>query len=765
MCRRWSLRRWSSRASENVYGNALISIEKDVAAAAAAAKATDAAQENTNSTSTTHNEERRQNFRPLSLLLTARFISVAILLSTAAAFFVGCVARIFLLSEFEVLPLNQHHIIDAEIYLVEGQLAKFEPRQLPAPTMLPGKDVPYTTYASKTFQVEGSATSHTLHIDRRNAAPSTSSSDGGDSQCEEGAASLSEDEEGDVHINDYSHNDDSDGLHLPAGQHLLVDIKDVDSAFLDSEERLASAMVELISESKLTLLSYHCHSLVPIGVSCAGVLLESHVAFHTWPKEGVITMDLFTCGGNPLIPVLPSIRNLFGVPRTPEEGEDEGDIPNPTLLWSHKLRGFRDGFAPGYDRYRNPLDTDLGQFVLGKLDFDLKEEILSTKTAFQNVDVYDVLNPGAKSMDSYHKSLLNDGSYESTHPEQFGPDRILFLDGVIQSTLYGDAPYHESIVHPAMITHPNPRRVAIIGGGEGATLREVLKHNTVEKAVMIEIDEGVVDLSKEHLPQWQDCSNIAHHEKCDEWCFDDARVDARFEDAMAYFIDNFSDDVDHEEAAYDIIIMDALDPNDDIEFAVELYTSDTYIRSLYNALTSDGILVVQVGEVPFSSSPADETGRFANRSVMQKELERAGFQSLHVYEEGHSGFMGPWSTLVAFRDIQTRENWYRSGAEIELQLQKRILQTNSGDSSLRYFDGATMSSYQLPPSAFEVIHCRQNGMPRDCDNSVWTSKTVANETSIGDAYNPVTERHNREALHSREYARDNSYDWKEVLLY
>ncbi|EED96723.1 predicted protein, partial [Thalassiosira pseudonana CCMP1335] len=66
------------------------------------------------------------------------------------------------------------------------------------------------------------------------------------------------------------------------GQHLLIDIKDVDSSFLNSEERVATAMIELINESKLTLLSYHCHSLVPIGVSCAGVLLESHVAFHTW---------------------------------------------------------------------------------------------------------------------------------------------------------------------------------------------------------------------------------------------------------------------------------------------------------------------------------------------------------------------------------------------------------------------------------------------------------------------------------------------------
>ena len=64
------------------------------------------------------------------------------------------------------------------------------------------------------------------------------------------------------------------------GQHLLIDIKDVDSTFLNSEERLATAIIDLINESQLTLLSYHCHSGTSLGygVSCIGVLLESHVS-------------------------------------------------------------------------------------------------------------------------------------------------------------------------------------------------------------------------------------------------------------------------------------------------------------------------------------------------------------------------------------------------------------------------------------------------------------------------------------------------------
>ncbi|KAL7543476.1 hypothetical protein ACHAXR_012757 [Thalassiosira sp. AJA248-18] len=769
----------SQAKNKGIYRSTLVDVKKNAAAAGAVETSFESSESCGSSSSSS---EYGQLF---SLPLTIKFIAVTILLSAASAFSMGCIARIFLLSEFGCLPSNLHqHHIDYPTETEAAATKTYQPRQLPVPTILPGKEVPVTTYTAKTFPIEGSAsTSHTLLIDRR--------------------GSIIHEEEDDeatpTTINDYSHNDDSDGLHLPAGQHLLVDMKDVNSSFLNSEERLATAMVELINESKLTLLSYHCHSLIPIGVSCAGVLLESHIAFHTWPKEGIITMDLFTCGGNPLIPVLPSIQKLFGVPRSPVEDEDKEDIPDPTMLWSHKLRGFRDGFVPGYDSERNPLDQDLGRYVLGTLDLDVKNQLVSAKTDFQTVDVYDVMYPRFRSMESYQMSLEEaGGSYESDHPEQFGPDRILFLDGVIQSTLYGDAPYHESIVHPAMITHPNPKRVAIIGGGEGATLREVLKHNTVEEAVMIEIDEGVVELSSEHLPQWQDCTSISHHEKAADWCFDDERVNARFEDAMAYFIDHFANDNKEQtmEAAYDIIIMDALDPNDDIEFAVELYTSDTYIQSLYNALTGDGILVVQVGEVPTQTDPADETGRFANRSTMKDKLGEVGFKrwayafleifdaslinllhfcenllinslhdSIHVYEESHSGFLAPWSTLVAFKDIQTRENWYRNAAEIELQLHKRILPKRTGASSLRYFDGATMSSYQVPSSAFETVHCRQEDVPEDCmGETTWLGgAVVANGTNTKStiAYNPVIERHgSRENLHPLH----NIHGWKEILL-
>jgi hypothetical protein len=183
-------------------------------------------------------------------------------------------------------------------------------------------------------------------------------------------------------------------------------------------------------------------------------------------------------------------------------------------------------------------------------------QIVSVDTPFQTVDIWDVMKPHIHSLEAYEKSLSGDGSYESRNPKFFRPDRLVFLDGVLQSSRAGDAAYHEGLVHPALFAHENPKRVAIIGGGEGATLREVLKHNTIETVVMIEIDELMVKVSKEHLPEWNDCSNLIGSRPN---CLDDPRVELYYADAFAWFTDRFlSTDSGLQAEPFDVIIMDAL---------------------------------------------------------------------------------------------------------------------------------------------------------------------------------------------------------------
>jgi len=563
--------------------------------------------------------------------------------------------------------------------------------QPPTPVVINGKEVTHTAFTTKIFQQEA------VYLNEKE-------------NTEEGSTFATAD--GDV-------------IHLPTGQHLLVDIKHVDYNFLNSQDRLAQAMVDLINESnesKLTLLSYHCHSLVPMGVSCIGVLLESHVAFHTWPEEGIIAMDLFTCDTEPLIPVLSVIKKLFAIPSQDMEEENDDGPPAPAMLWSHRLRGFRKGFSPNYNPYENPLEQDLSLCLLMKHYFDMKVSLVSEETEYQHVDIYKLINPQVSSLASYERSLSDVDSYEYLHPDSYRPDKVLFLDGVQQSSLYGEAAYHEALVHPAMLVHPNPKRVAIIGGGEGATLREVLKHKTVEEVTMVEIDQELVELCEEHLSEWSDCTDIVGSDA--DSCFDDSRASVVFEDAFSWFIDRFGKDETKEEM-FDVIIMDALDPDKFVAIVGSLYKDNHFVESLFNGLSEEGVFVVQLGESDSIDDPPAEMGA-RDEANMMEALQHVGFESMHIYDEGHSQFGAPWSYLVCFKDSKSRASWYKTAAEIDIELHKRLHRTKSGKPALLHFDAPTMISYQMPSKARETTYCRSEDQPQECEDSRGIDPEVVN---------------------------------------
>lgn len=650
--------------------------------------------------------------------VSKRFVYLSLSAFILFAFIIGRAARIILLEGPRQALLAPH---DKSVMFVrpdyhEGINIGSSPRKrnLPTPMLMEGKELPRTLYTGKNFDTAASATVSSLYLEReidisfpkaqkeeRNIDDVTfdkcPANEKGENQCTRG--------------NTY----EEESLHLPAGQHLLVDIKNVDGNFLNSEERLAQAMVEVITESKLTLLSYHCHSLVPFGVSCVGVLLESHISFHTWPEEGVITLDLFTCGSAPLVPVMPMIKRLFGVPR---ELDLEGEVvEEPIFIWSHKLRGWGSGGGKAY------LAADLGGDVLEKMKFDMKEEIVSTQTKFQRIDIYDIIHPDKRDHLSYVQSLSNDGSYQATHPELYRPDRTVFLDGIHQSSRYGLEPYHEALVHPAMFTHPKPKMVAIIGGGECATLHEVLKHDTIEKVKMIEIDEEMVNVSHTYLQDWSDCSDLKGSAN---WCGDDSRVELYYEDALSWFINRFGDnDVDNVisdkklvEEPFDVLIMDALDPQDNVPFAEVLYKNDVFLKALYNSLSDDGVMVLQLGMAPGRVDPSEEFSRNINRAHLIKSLEEIGFQSLNIYQEAHCLFERPWTYIVAMKNSRNRQLWYQNRAELDLAIHQRIRHTHSGEPALKYFDSVTMQSYEIPNKVFETVHCRKDPTPDSCYNTV-----------------------------------------------
>jgi len=160
---------------------------------------------------------------------------------------------------------------------------------------------------------------------------------------------------------------------------------------------------------------------------------------------------------------------------------------------------------------------------------------------------------------------------EVLESEVFG--RSLVLDGKTQSTEKDEFVYHESLVHPAMLCHPNPKSVFIGGGGEGGTLREVLAHNTVEQATMLDLDREVVELCRRYLPN--------HH----QGSFDDPRTNLQHRDARA-FLEEPGD-------GFDVIILDLVDPLEG-GTAYLLYTDEFY-RIAKARLNPGGILVTQSG--------------------------------------------------------------------------------------------------------------------------------------------------------------------------
>jgi spermidine synthase len=149
--------------------------------------------------------------------------------------------------------------------------------------------------------------------------------------------------------------------------------------------------------------------------------------------------------------------------------------------------------------------------------------------------------------------------------------KALILDGKTQSTLYDEFIYHESLIHPAMITHPNPRKVLILGGGEGATAREVLKHRSIEEVVMVDIDEDVIKISKEYLPEMN------------QGIFGSPKLKLVIDDGRK-FVSNTRD-------KYDVIILDLTDPLEGGPSYL-LYTVEFY-NILKDRLNENGIIVTQ----------------------------------------------------------------------------------------------------------------------------------------------------------------------------
>ncbi|EGO65386.1 polyamine aminopropyltransferase [Acetonema longum] len=161
--------------------------------------------------------------------------------------------------------------------------------------------------------------------------------------------------------------------------------------------------------------------------------------------------------------------------------------------------------------------------------------------------------------------------------QEFG--RMLVLDGVFQTSVFDEYIYHEMIAHVPLCTHPQPKHVLVIGGGDGGTVRETSKHPTVERVEMVEIDGMVVDACKQYLPETSEALRQNH-----------SKVKLTIGDGIAH--------MRQANSLYDVIIVDCSDP---IGPGEGLFTHAFY-QDVFKALKPDGLFVQQT-ESPFYHQP------------------------------------------------------------------------------------------------------------------------------------------------------------------
>jgi spermidine synthase len=213
--------------------------------------------------------------------------------------------------------------------------------------------------------------------------------------------------------------------------------------------------------------------------------------------------------------------------------------------------------------------TEQHDYSGSSIGFRVTKKLHAEQTPFQSIEIYDTTDWG----------------------------KLMVIDGCMMVTTRDNFFYHEMMSHPALFTHAGAKRVVVIGGGDCGTLREVLRHATVESAIQVEIDERVTRLAEQYFP---------------ELC--ESNHDPR---AQLLFIDGIKWMADCAPASLDLIIIDSTDP---IGPAEGLFNAAFY-ESCLKALKPDGI-VVQQSESPLAHLPLLQSIRGA--------MTTAGFESLRT---------------------------------------------------------------------------------------------------------------------------------------
>ena len=232
-----------------------------------------------------------------------------------------------------------------------------------------------------------------------------------------------------------------------------------------------------------------------------------------------------------------------------------------------------------------------------RFSIKVKQHLYTGKSEFQDVDVFE--------------------------SEEFG--KFLTLDGLMMVTEKDEFIYHDMITHVAMATNPSIKKVLVIGGGDGGTVRELTRYSHIEKIDMVEIDKLVVDVSREYLPIT--ASKL-----------DDPRVSLYFEDGIRFVADT--------KEIYDLILVDSTDP---IGPGEGLFTTEFY-QNCFNILSDNGILVNQ-SESPYYDQFSHEMKRAHKKIKNIFPISKVYQFHMPTYPSGHWLFGFASKKLDPIKDV------------------------------------------------------------------------------------------------------------------
>lgn len=388
-----------------------------------------------------------------------------------------------------------------------------------------------------------------------------------------------------------------DGLHVVANLYRCRG----ETRYLTDAEPLRRFCIDSIKRAGLTLIGELFHGFPGAdgattggGVTGCVVLAESHLAIHTWPELGSVTLDVYVC--------------------------------NYTSNNDAKARAVVDDlmklFQPeDFVRHDVPRDRQfMYEWLNESYGFFLRSTKLieASRTQFQDLEIHET--------------------------PQFG--KLFRLDGCFMTSEKEEFYYHENLIHPAATAHSAPRKALIIGGGDGGAAEELLKHPSIEKLVMVELDGRVVEIAKEHF-------GAIHH-----GVFDHPKLELRIEDGLRYLATTSE--------RFDLIALDLPDPVGPAELLYET----PFFRDCKRALAPGGVLTLHMG------SPVSRPERV---QAIHGRLAQT-FKTVRPLVVFIPLYGALWSMAVCSDALDPTSI---SANEIEMRIAKRTL------TDLRYYNGAT----------------------------------------------------------------------------